>query len=581
MSGQDNDLSSALAATSYDDDPITGLPRLGADERSIKIALLEADQYGEQLLLLHIDLDDFASINDNMGEAIGDQALASIAQRCLRRLGSHGRLWRLASDDFIATLRVPAELSELTPLAEGLRKAIEEPMQLLPYTLQVTASIGFAVYPGDASTAANLLQCAEMAVEQAGRNGTNLVMRYTRESQIQRPRGGLARHIADALARGEFAVHYHPFVHAADGRVIGVEALLRWHSNEYGAVGPGQFLPIAEELGLMAGIGEWVFERVVEQVSSWRKAGLDDLKIAVNLSTVQLMHADFIDRIESILATADVPFSQFEIELSENTLYRNVSRVRQRLRRLRDQGMSLTLDDFGVGGAGLAQLPRYPLNKIKIDRAFVADVISDASQAAIVRAIIAMGHQMNMQVVAEGVETEAQIGFLRRNHCDQLQGYLFGEPASASAIEGLLRHRYVRSTSFSDGAQERTLLLVDDEENVLRALQRAFRREGYRILTASRINNAFELLATNQVHVIVSDQRMSDMNGTEFLGRVKELYPQTVRLVLSGYTDLATVTEAINRGAIYRFLTKPWDDDELRAHIREAFRTHDSLVRVD
>jgi ActR/RegA family two-component response regulator len=178
--------------------------------------------------------------------------------------------------------------------------------------------------------------------------------------------------------------------------------------------------------------------------------------------------------------------------------------------------------------------------------------------------------------MAEGVETEAQVGFLRRNHCDQLQGYLFGPPASADALEQVLRRRYLRPELFANTSAGRTLLLLDDEENVLRALLRVFRREGYRILTASRVQEAFELLATNEVQVILSDQRMSDMSGTEFLGRVKELYPDTVRMVLSGYTDLATVTDAINRGAIYRFLTKPWEDDELRAHIREAFRTHDA-----
>jgi len=180
-------------------------------------------------------------------------------------------------------------------------------------------------------------------------------------------------------------------------------------------------------------------------------------------------------------------------------------------------------------------------------------------------------------VIANGVESQAQLGFLRRNDCDVFQGYLFGEPMSAEAAGMTLRRRYLRPEAFAETRPDRTLLLLDDEENVLRSLVRLFRRDGYRILAAGNVRDAFDLLAINDVQVILSDQRMSDMSGTEFLGRVKMLYPDTIRLVLSGYTDLNTVTDAINRGAIYRFLTKPWNDDELREHIRQAFRTHDEL----
>ena len=184
-----------------------------------------------------------------------------------------------------------------------------------------------------------------------------------------------------------------------------------------------------------------------------------------------------------------------------------------------------------------------------------------------------------MTVIANGVESQAQLGFLRRNDCDVFQGYLFGEPMSADAAGMTLRRRYLRPEAFAETRPDRTLLLLDDEENVLRSLVRLFRRDGYRILAAGNVRDAFDLLAINDVQVILSDQRMSDMSGTEFLGRVKMLYPDTIRLVLSGYTDLNTVTDAINRGAIYRFLTKPWNDDELRKHIHQAFRTYEEQRR--
>src|SRR5690606_4950369 len=195
---------------------------------------------------------------------------------------------------------------------------------------------------------------------------------------------------------------------------------------------------------------------------------------------------------------------------------------------------------------------------------------------AIVRAMIAMAQQLGMKVIANGVETEAQLGFLRRTDCDYFQGYLFGEPVDADAAGKVLRGRYLRPELFTATRDDRTLLLVDDEEIVLSSLGRLFRRDGYRILSAVNVLDALALLAGTAVQVILSDQRMSEMSGTEFLAQVKMLYPDTVRLVLSGHADLATVTEAINRGAVYRFLTKPWDDNELREHIRQAFRTYDT-----
>jgi ActR/RegA family two-component response regulator len=192
-----------------------------------------------------------------------------------------------------------------------------------------------------------------------------------------------------------------------------------------------------------------------------------------------------------------------------------------------------------------------------------------------VRGIIAMGHRLGMKLTAKGVETEAELGFLRRNHCDYFIGHLFSPPLPAEVLDPLIQRRFLLPAAFAATRHERTLLLLDDEENMLRSLVRLFRRDGYKVLTAGTVREAFDLLASNTVQVIVSDQRMPDMSGTEFLAKVRELYPDTVRMVLSGYTDLATITEAINRGAIYRFLTKPWNDDELRGHIQAAFRSHE------
>ena len=264
-----------------------------------------------------------------------------------------------------------------------------------------------------------------------------------------------------------------------------------------------------------------------------------------------------------------------EFEISENVLALDARQVFDTLKGLQALGATLTVQDFGLGGLSFAALAQYPLDRLKIDRSFIRNVASDTRSAAIVRGIIAMGHRLGMKVTAKGVENEGELGFLRRNHCDFFQGYIFSEPLPADQLDELVRKRFLLPSAFAATRPERTLLLLDDEENVLRSLVRLFRRDGYTILTANSVRQAFDLLASNTVQVIVSDQRMPDMSGTEFLGRVRDLHPDTIRMVLSGYTDVTTITEAINRGAIYRFLTKPWNDEELREHIHAAFRAYE------
>jgi len=372
----------------------------------------------------------------------------------------------------------------------------------------------------------------------------------------------------------ELHLYYQPTVSARDGRVVGMEALVRWQPPGQAIIPPGDFLPAAEQSGLAGLIGTWVLQTAITQARAWFDSGFD-LFIAVNISTAQLQEPEFVEQLLGMLHSGKVARERIVLELNESTLKRTPHSTRNVANALRHEGVRLSLDHFGTGESSLSALMHTPADMLKIDRSFIANAAEGGRESAIVRAMMAMGQQLGMQVVANGVETEAQLGFLRRGECDLLQGYLFGKPVDADTAGALLRQRHVRPDLFTASeAAARTLLLVDDEDNVLRALTRLFRRDGYRILTANRVSDAFDLLATNDVQVIVSDQRMPDMNGTEFLGRVKQFYPATIRLILSGYADITTVTEAINRGSIYRFLTKPWDDEELREHIRQAFLAH-------
>ncbi len=548
--------------------------RLGAANPVLCAMMARAVEDGTTLAVLHIDLDHFASVNENMTVAVGDLALELLARRLEALLGARGRVWRHGSDEFVAVVHPVAEDLDLEALAAELQHEVELPLGVLPYTLFLSAKVGISAHPQHGSDVDTLLHLAEIAARQASHSDDRIQLYGSRTLDNVYSESVVARQIVDAIPNGELRLRFQPEISARDGRVVGMEALLRWQSPTLGMLVPERFMPIAERLGVIVQIGAWVLEHAIAQMRAWRDQGFDDMFVAVNVSTLQLLRPSFPEELLTMLRSAGVPPECLVLEINESALAANFMPVYEGLMTLRREGVGLALDNFGTGDSSLSALVRYPVDMLKIDRSFIRSAPAGERESAIVRAIIAMGHQLNMKVIANGVESEAQLGYLRRSDCDVFQGYLFGEPVPADTAALTLRRRYLRPELFATTRQDSTLLLVDDEENVLRSLVRLFRRDGYRILAAGNVRDAFDLLATNDVQVILSDQRMSDMSGTEFLGRVKMLYPDTVRMVLSGYTDLATVTDAINRGAIYRFLTKPWNDDELREHIRQAFRTH-------
>ncbi len=555
----------------------TSLPRLGAGEPALRAMVEAAVVNGTSLMLFYLDLDHFRSVSDNMGVEIGDQALALVGQRLQQLVGLGGRVWTHGSDEFLVA--VPRSHSTLSPEAYGqhLRERVELPMTLLPYTLVLTATVGVALCPEHGQTPTALLQCAEHAVEQARFDGMNLVRVYQPGSEVgRRSESLMSSQIVNAIDRGEMRLLYQPQINGHDGRVMGMEALLRWESPVLGTLTPERFMPMAEKLGVIVQMDQWVVREAFGQAQLWRERGGEDFEIAINTSTLQLLRPGFVSEVMQALQEHGMPAHMVALEVRQSALGEDMSQVHRSLAVLHREGVHLTLDDFGKGDSNLDSLMRFSVDKIKIHRGFVSGVPGNRRETAITCAIIAMGHQLGMKVIAYGVETESQLGFLRRNHCDIFQGNLLGEPMTANAAGELLRRRYLRTDAFTQINSTRTLLLLDDEENVLRSLSRLFRRDGYRVLVANNVTEAFEHLAAQEVQVILSDQRMSDMSGTEFLSKVRTMYPDAMGLVLSGHTDLATVTEAINKGQIYRFLTKPWNDDELRDHVRQAFVAYES-----
>jgi diguanylate cyclase len=560
-------------------DPVTSLYRLGAGGPSLTAILAAARASRRSVAVLHVDIDMLQLVNLNMGEAVGDAVLAAVAQRLRKAIPGGAALWRLSSDEFIASVAYREGEPGGEALAELFRDALEAPLSIPPYTLPVTVSIGIAVYPDHGVDAAALLASAERALREIKRAGHNAVGLYSGTVGKATTEGGFADRFADrfveAMDKEELRLFFQPQLAAQDGGLVGFSALLRWESPDNGLLRPNRFLGMVERAGLSSRLGLWVVDAAMDQLAAWRERGLDYLTLSVHLDGALLGQPDCLDAIGERLHARQLRGASFEFELPESALALDAHRIHDTLTGLRALGATLTVQDFGMGGLSFAALAQYPLDRLKIGRGFIRNVASDPRSAAIVRGIIAMGHRLGMKVTAKGVETEAELGFLRRNHCDFFLGHLFSAPLPADALDPLVQRRFLLPSAFAATHPERTLLLLDDEENMLRSLVRLFRRDGYKVLTANSVREAFDLLASNTVQVIVSDQRMPDMSGTEFLAKVRDLYPDTVRMVLSGYTDLATITEAINRGAIYRFLTKPWNDDELRGHIQAAFRSHE------
>jgi len=558
-------------------DTLTGLPNRGLMLDRLRQAIAGHERSGESLAVMSIDLDRFKTINDSLGHQVGDSILCKVAERLSSTLRAEDTVAHLEGDAFVVILPRLSNEGSAADLAQRLMQAVVPPIEAPGGSglIHCTVSIGIAYFPRDADNTETLLKNAEAALYEAKRAGRNTFRYYAATLNAAAGRRlKLENALRGALARSELDLHYQPQLDfERSGAICGFEALLRWNHAELGAVSPAEFIPIAEETGLIVPIGEWTLLQACRQAKQWVETFDANLRMAVNLSARQFSHSRLPQTVAAALKASGLPARNLELEVTESLIMQDIELSARTLRELKAMGITLAVDDFGTGYSSLAYLKRFPLDILKIDKSFVAEITSNPDDAAICSSIIAMAHSLRLKVVAEGVENDRQLGFLSQQHCDRAQGYHFSRPVDAAAAGELMRRGLtLEALPAHAAARTRTLLLLDDEANILTSLKRLLRRDGYTILIANNSTEAFELLAANPVGVIVSDQRMPDMTGTTFLSRVKELYPNTVRMVLSGYTDLQSVIEAINEGSIYRFLTKPWDDDQLRGAIREAFQ---------
>jgi diguanylate cyclase (GGDEF)-like protein/PAS domain S-box-containing protein len=421
-------------------DELTGLPNRTMFMQTLKRAFSLALRRGKQFALFFIDLDRFKNINDSLGHESGDLLLQDVARRLRDNLRESDSVARLGGDEFVVLVEDCADPRELNAIAQNILNAVGRPYVLSGQEYHVTGSIGISTYPIDGQDPAALLKNADIAMYLAKDRGKNNFQFYSAQQNAHSfERLALESALQHALGRDEFVLHYQPKVDIASGRIVGVEALLRWNHPDLAMVLPNQFIPLAEETGLIVPIGRWVLRTACVQSASWRREGMPALRMAVNLSARQFSDDGLIDDISDALAQAELAPDGLELEITESMVMQNPERAVTTLNRLREMGITVSIDDFGTGYSSLGYLKRFPIDNVKVDRSFIKDLPHDSDDAAITRAVIAMAQSLRIRVIAEGVETREQLQFLRDHDCDECQGYLLSRPLPAGEFAVLVR----------------------------------------------------------------------------------------------------------------------------------------------
>lgn len=441
-----HDVSAARATTlsmSYlaHHDSLTDLPNRVLLNDRLTEALSLAHRYQRQLAILFLDVDRFKHINDSLGHMIGDRLLQSIAQRLLGCVRDSDTVSRQGGDEFVILLSEVARAWDATVCADKILDALRAPHTIDQHEVHITASIGIVTYPDDGSDADTLMKHADFAMyhaKESGRDNRQFFKRdlNTRALERQTLENGL-RH---ALQRNEFSLHYQPKLNLQTGKIVGVEALIRWIHPEFGPVSPADFIPIAEESGLIVPIGRWVLAEACHQAQAWQDIGLAPIRIGINISAVELRADDFVEFMSQIITATGLKPRFLELELTETFLMQDSTSTSAVLHALRAIGLHLALDDFGTGYSSLNHLKRFPIDTLKIDRSFVHGIATNSDDASIVAAVISMGSHLHMRVIAEGVETLEQLAFLQDHECPFGQGYYFSRPVAARECTQLLRH---------------------------------------------------------------------------------------------------------------------------------------------
>jgi diguanylate cyclase (GGDEF)-like protein len=421
-------------------DSLTGLPnRVLLDDR-LSQAIVHAERAGESFAVCVLDLDRFKLINDSLGHRAGDELLKQVARRLTGVVRSGDTVARLGGDEFVLIVGQASVAADAERVAYKVIEALQTSIRIAELEVHTTASIGVAFYPSDGTAIETLYAHADAAMYCAKqRGGSNVQCFEPSMSRATEERVRFEGDLHRALKLQQFELHYQPKINAATKRIHGAEALIRWRHPERGLIAPDQFIPLAEESGLIVPIGEWVLREACRQARAWQAMGLPLVRVAVNISAVQFQRLDLVDTVRRALADAGADARHLEIELTETAVMTHPAESVEILERLSRMGVVISVDDFGTGYSSMSYLRRFPIDKLKIDRTFINNVMRSADDASIVRAIISLAHGLRLKVVAEGVETSDQVAFLHKLGCDQYQGFYFSRPVPAAAFEKLMR----------------------------------------------------------------------------------------------------------------------------------------------
>lgn len=561
-------------------DDLTQMPNRNLLMDRIEQAIHQAARRKQGFTLAFLDLDNFKYINDSLGHSLGDRFLTRVAQ-CLREsMRNEDTIARLGGDEFVLLLYAEDHIQSVNQVLHRVLNDLSQPFKVDDTELRVTGSIGFCIYPVDGEDATTLLKNADTAMYQAKKLGRNRICGYTQSmNELAQKRMELERDLRKGIENNELELYYQPMLDVQSHRITAMEALVRWRQDDR-LISPAEFIPLAEETGLIKDIDTWVLREACRQNKSWLEQGLPVISVSVNFSAWQFEAEGCLDLVDEVLKEHNLDPHFLKVEVTESKVMRNTDEALKTMQALRGMKIQLSMDDFGTGYSSLSYLKRFPFNQLKIDQSFVANVVHDPEDAAVIRAIIDLARGLGIKVVAEGVESEEQFIYMARAGCDLIQGYYFSPPLPAADatlyLQKDLRHEH-ETPHEMDHSPQHTLLIVDEDEDSLQALAHELRRQNYELLLASSADQALKLLAKQEVQVVLVEQRMQATRGVEFLRQVKGLYPSTVRMVLSGYTEIEGLLHAINEGAVFRFITKPWEAEHLREHIKQAFRESNLL----
>lgn len=432
-------------------DHLTGLPNRALFLDRLNVAISNHLRNNQKGALLFIDLNDFKRINDTLGHSVGDELLKIMAERLVKslrlsdtvsRMGKDRTAARLGGDEFTVLLPEISDLDKAAVVSRRIVEHVARPVSIGSNEFIVSPSIGIAIFPDDGDNVETLLKNADLAMYFAKRTSNQGNFKYFQESMNDAAlkRLTIENQLRHAINREEFQLHYQPQVDLGSGELIGLEALLRWNNHELGSVSPVEFIPIAEECGLIVPIGEWVMRTACTQVCKWLNEGLGIKRVAVNVSVKQFTHPDFLAVVEMILEETGMPADRLEVEVTESLFAQNMNRISQILKSLRQKNIEVAVDDFGTGYSSLSRLKDMPIDCLKIDRSFVLGINSGVSDKSIIGAIMSMADGMGLRVIAEGVDNDTQLDFLKEKHCTEVQGYLFSRPLPAEKVEELFQN---------------------------------------------------------------------------------------------------------------------------------------------